>query len=325
MHHRGIVEILTAASPNSTQPGRRRLPGTAERRGTRSGLPVAGALLFGLAFIGAGVAILLLGLRVIPSDPDSVHAPWWVIQVCGVCFAAGGLAVWGMASTQWREDQRRKDAARRYSGSQALLDHGWDARGFTPPRWRRALQLVLMASFMSLFFSVMNWIAWFAHAPVLFKIVAPLFDLILLLVWWKAAVEVARAIRFGNSRVVFAHFPYALNESVQLGWVPPRGITRAEKGTFTLRCVEEYYEERGSGSDRNRWLVHDELSAETQAFDSAQTFAPGRAVELRFTPANDALPTKLAADRPVFWELEVKLARAGLDFEERYLIPIYRS
>jgi len=70
--------------------------------------------------------------------------------------------------------------------------------------------------------------------------------------------------------------------------------------------------------------VHDELSAEVQSFDAPQTFAPQRAVELRFTPAADALPTKLAAERPVFWEFEVKLSRAGLDFEERYLVPIYR-
>jgi hypothetical protein len=284
-----------------------------------------GAWLFGLVFVGAGVAIFLLGLRVIPSDPGSVHAPWWVIQVCGVCFAAGGMAVWSMACTQWREERRRHRAAQRYSGSRALIDHRWDVRGFTPPRWRRATQLVMMASFMSLFFSVMNWIAWFAKAPFLFKIVAPLFDLILLLVWWKAALEMARAIRFGNSRVVFDHFPYALNESVQLGWMPPRGIARAEKGSFTLRCVEEYYEERGSGSDRNRWLVHDELSAETQSFDSPQTFAPARAVPLRFTPASDSISTELTGDRPLFWELEVKLARTGLDFEERYLVPIYRG
>ena len=315
------MENQTIAPP-AAHPGRRRLPGTAERRGTRSGFSVAGALLFGLVFVAAGVAIVLLGLGIIPSDPSSVHAPWWVIQVCGVCFAGGGLAVWGMASTQWREDLRRRDAARRFGGSEALLDHAWDVRGYSPPRWKRAVQLVMMASFMSLFFSVMNWIAFFAHAPVLFKIIAPVFDLILLLVWWKAGVEMARAVRFGNSRVTFEHFPYRMNETVQLGWIAPRSITRAEKGSFTLRCVEEYYEERGSGKDRSLWLVHDELSAEVQSF-AAQDFAPGRTVPLRFTPATDAPATKLAGDRPIFWELEVKLARAGLDFEERYLIPVY--
>lgn len=315
------METLSPATTIAARP-RRRIGGQIERRGTRTGMSVGGAFLFGLVFVGAGVAITLLGLRIIPSDPSSVHAPWWVIQICGVCFALGGLVVWGMAATQLREDRRRHTAARRYAGSEAMLDHAWDVRGYSPPRWKRAVQMASMAGFMSLFFSIMNWIAWFADAPVLFKIVAVPFDLILVLVWWKAGVEVARAVRFGNSRVTFDHFPLRVSETVSVGWIPPGGITSARKGSFTLRCVEEYYEERGSGSDRNKWLVHDELSAEVQSFET-QTFAPGRAVELRFTSASNALPTKLAGNRPIFWELEVKLARDGLDFEERYLIPIY--
>ena len=49
------------------------------------------------------------------------------------------------------------------------------------------------------------------------------------------------------------------------------------------------------------------------------------AVELRFEPDANALPTKLHADRPVFWELEVKLDLPGLDFEETYLVPVYAA
>lgn len=313
----------TATSPIPPHPGRRRLPGTAEQRGTRTGMSVAGAFLFGLVFVGTGVVITLVGTRVMAVDSASVHAPWWVIRVSGMCFAAGGLAVWGMASTQLREDRRRHKASRRHGGSEALLDHAWDVRGYSPPRWTRAGRVIVVASFLTLFLSVFNWVAWFARAPFLFKIIVPIFDLIMLLVWWKAITELARAIRFGNSRVTFDHFPYRLSGTIQLGWVPPAGISRVEKGSFTLRCVEEYYEVRSSGKNRSRWLVHDELSAEVQSFDASQSFVPGRAVELRFTPAGDAPPTKLTADRPTFWELEVKLSRAGLDFEERYLIPIY--
>jgi len=316
-------DMENAASPIQPHPGRRRLRRTTEQRGTRTGMSVAGAFLFGLVFVGMGVAVTLVGMRVIAVEPASVHAPWWVIEVCGMCFAGGGLAVWGMASTQLREDGRRHEASRRYGGSEALLDHAWDVRGYSPPRWTRAIRGIVVASFLTLFLSVFNWVAWFARAPFLFKIIVPIFDLIMLLVWWKAITELARAMRFGNSRVTFDHFPYHLRDTVQMGWVPPAGISRAEKGSFTLRCVEEYYEVRRSRKNRNRWLVHDELSAEVQSFDAPQSFAPGRAVELRFTPAGDAPPTKLTADRPVFWELEVKLSRAGLDFEERYLIPIY--
>jgi len=317
----GNANPAASARPH---PARRRLTGQPERRGTRSGLSVPGAFVFGLLFFGPGAAIALVGMRVIPVHPASVHAPWWVIQVCGLCFAGGGFMVWAMAVTQLRADRRRRAASQRFAGSEAMLDYAWDARGFSPPHWKRAAGLLLTAGFMSVFISVFNWAAWFSRTPPLVKIVTVIFDLVIILVWWKAVIELSRAARFGKSRVMFAHFPYRMSETVSIGWVPPKGIARAEKGSFTLRCVEEYYEERRSGRERSRWLVHDELSAETQSFDAPQAFAPDRAVELRFTPAGDAPATHLSADRPVFWELEVTLARAGLDFEERYLIPIYR-
>jgi hypothetical protein len=176
---------------------------------------------------------------------------------------------------------------------------------------------------MTVFLSVFNWWAWGADGPLGVKIVVVLFNLLLVLIWWKAALTVGRAVKFGGSRLVFHHFPYRMEEPVAIRWIPPRGITRADRGSFTFRCLEEYYEERGKGSDSSRWLVHDELCAETQSFDRPQTFAPGRAVEFRFELPADARPTKLASDRPVFWELEVKLSMPGLDFEEWYLVPVY--
>jgi hypothetical protein len=91
----------------------------------------------------------------------------------------------------------------------------------------------------------------------------------------------------------------------------------------TFRCVEEFYEQQGSGKDRSSRMVHEEICAETQSFDRPQSFAPGRAVEFRFEPPPGALPSRLSADRPVFWELEVKLSMPGLDFEEWYLVPVY--
>ncbi len=311
-----------AADP-PTIAGRRRLRGRTERRGTATGMPVWGTFLFGLIFVATGTGIGLVGLRVISVDPSSVHAPYWVIAVCGLCFAGGGLAVWGMAVTQFRDERRRRDAMRRYAGAEALADHAWDVRGFTPPRWGRAVKSVMGAAFFTVFISVFNWWAWGAHGPVMVKIIVTIFDLVVVLVWWQAVLTVGRAVKFGGSRLVFDHFPYRLNETVALRWVAPRGITQADRGSVTFRCVEEYYEERGSGKDRNRWLVHDELSAEAQSFDTPRTFPPGRPVEFRYELPENARPTKLSADRPVYWELEVKLSMPGLDFEEWYLVPIY--
>lgn len=48
-------------------------------------------------------------------------------------------------------------------------------------------------------------------------------------------------------------------------------------------------------------------------------------VELAYDLLPGALPTRLRADRPVFWELEVNLDVPGLDFRQSYLVPIYNS
>jgi hypothetical protein len=267
---------------------------------------------------------VLIGVRVIPVDPGSVHAPYWVIVVCGASFAGAGLMVWSMAAKQRRAEQHRREAMRRFVGSEAHADYAWNPARFAPPRWRRAAQAVVGAGFFTVFLSIFNWWAWAVpNSPWPVKAVVVVFDLILVLVWWLTALAIARCVKFGGSRLVFQHFPYRLNEPIAVRWIPPRGITRADKGSFVFRCIEEYYEERGTGKDRNRWLVHDELCAETQSFDAPHDFPAGRAVELRFALPPDARATQLSSERPVYWELEVKLAMAGLDFEEWYLVPVY--
>ena len=94
---------------------------------------------------------------------------------------------------------------------------------------------------------------------------------------------------------------------------------------LVLHTIEEHYEESGRGKDRNRWLVHDELCAEVQSFDTPHDFPAGRAMDLRFSPPPEGRESCLSSERPVYWELEVKLSLAGLDFEEWYLVPVYRS
>lgn len=312
----------TDTANGATRP-RRRLSGRNERRGSRTGFSVTGAMLFGFVFVAAGTAIVLVGQRIIPVDPSGVHAPWWVLTVAGVSFAGGGIAVWGMAATQQRAERHRREAMRRFAGSAAHADHAWDPRGDGSRQWRRAGTAVLGAAFLSVFLSLFNWWAWGAGGPWVVRIVVIVFDLVLVLVWWEAVVRVGRALKFGASRVAFTRFPYRLAEPVVIRWIPPKGVGRATRGEFTLRCVEEFYEERGSGKDSNRFMVHEEICAETQSFDRAETFAPGRGVEFRFALPENARPTLLTADRPVFWEFEARLKMPGFDFEERYLIPIY--
>lgn len=308
-----VVEISTE---------RRRLSGRTEPRGTQTGFPTWGAYVFGSVFVVVGTLIVLVGTRVIPVKQSDVHAPWWVLTVMGVVFALAGLGVWGMATRQYRAERRRREAERRYTGEPAFADYAWDTAGFAVPRWSRAIKGLAGAAGLSLFLSIFNYWAFGTKSPWMVKAVTLLFDLILVAVWFEAFLRLGRAVKFGGARVEFARFPYRLGEPVVARWCPAAAVVSARDGTFTLRCVEEWYEHRGSRKNRSAHLVQQEVWSATARL-AAKTFTPGETVELRFEPPADAPPTQLSAGKPTFWELEVKLDLPGLNFQELYLVPVY--
>jgi hypothetical protein len=302
---------------------RRRLPGRTEQRGSQTGLPTWGMLLFGCPFIGVGAWAILAGTQTIPIDETNFNAPHWVLSVFGGVFALGGVMLWGMAARQFASNRRRLSATQGYQNEPALADFNWDPRGYEAPRWKRAFRTLLAAAFMTLFLSMFNWWAFFTKSPLMVKIIVGLFDLILLAVWWAAVVAIGRAVKFGGSRIEFAHFPYRVDESVLICWQPATGIKQVRSGSFTLRCVEEWFEQRGSGGDRSSHLVHEEIWSGKWHLEEDRAFELGQWMESRYNLPADALPTQLSAKRPLFWEFEVKLDLPGLDFEEVYLVPVY--
>jgi hypothetical protein len=304
---------------------RKRLAGRTERRGAQTGFPTWGAFAFGAVFVVVGTLIILVGTKIISVDPKGVHAPYWMLTVFGAVFAFAGLMVWSMAWRQYKTNRRRAEMMRRHPDEVSLADYDWNPDGFALPRWRRALQAVAGTAFLAMFLSMFNYWAFWADGPWMVKAVVILFDLILLAVGWQAGLLVGRAFKFGGSRIEFAEFPYRLPQPVVIRWQPANGIVQANRGEFTLRCVEEWYESHGSGKNRSTQLVHEEIWRATWFLDQPRTFQRWEPVELRFEPTTDVPPTRLSADRPVFWELDVKLDLPGLDFEEKYLVPVYAS
>lgn len=303
--------------------GRRRLAGRTERRGAQTGFPTWGAFLFGGVFVAVGSGIVLIGIGIFVVEPSSLHAPLWVMTVFGSVFALAGMMVWGMAWKQYRSNTRRIESARAYPGEEAFADYNWDPRGFEAPRWSRPLAAAGGAGFLTLFLSIFNYWAFWAGGPWMVKAVVILFDLITLAVWWEVGLRVGRAMKFGGSRIVFPNFPYRQGEPVLVRWEPASGIELVNKGSFTLRCVEEWYESTGHGDSRNSTMVHEEVWSGTWHLETSGHPARGETVELRYEPPTDTPVTCLSGERPVFWELDVKLDLPGLDFEETYLVPLY--
>jgi hypothetical protein len=303
--------------------GRHRLSGTLQKRGSKLGLPTAGGFLFGSVFVAIGTGISLVGTKVLQVNPRTVHAPYWVLTVAGVSFALGGLMIWGMAWKQFAANRSRLEAARDHPGEPALADYPWHPDGFAVSEWTGAAKAVAMAVGLSVFLSMFNWWAFGADGPWMVKGIVGLFDIIAVLVWAQAVQQLVRGVKFGHSRIAFTHFPYRLTAPVVIRWLPARGISRVNKGTFTLRCVEEWTESRGSGRDRSTYVVHEEIWSAKWITEQARNFPLNEEMDLRYELPPDAQPSLLSADKPVYWELEVKLDLPGPDFNETYLVPVY--
>lgn len=302
---------------------RRRLSGRTEPRGTHTGFSTLGAALFGLPFFGMGIFIILVGTKVVAVDPKGVHAPYWVLTVFGSVFAIAGLFVWSMAWRQHAANRRREEAALRHGNEPALVDHAWDVTGYAVARWKPVIKGFIGTLFLTLFLSIFNYWAFFAKGPWMVKAIVILFDAVLVWVWVLAFMRLGRSIKFGVTRIEFMTFPYRPGETAVIRWWPAQGVRVVNQGAFTLRCVEEWYETTGHGKNRSKHLVHEQVWSGTWHVVQVNSVSPGQFVELRYDLPQSAPSTQLCADKPVFWELEVKLEMPGLDFEETYLVPVY--
>jgi len=288
-------------------------------------MSTGGGLLFGLPFVGMGAWITLIGLKVVPVNPKSVHAPYWVLAVCGLCFFGAGLAVWCAAIRQFLRNRRRVQPTGGGTEALALADYNWNKRGFEPARWSKVFNALSGAVAITVFLSIFNWWAFFSKdGPLMVKGIVGLFDLILLVLWGNVFLMLARALRFSNSRIDFARFPYSVREPIVIHWPVAAGISQPTKGSFTLRCLEEWWETSGSGKNRSTRLVKEEIWRGTWELDATDQLLAGKFREFRFVPAAEAVPTNFHAPKPIYWEFEVKLAMAGPDFVETYLVPVYQ-
>ena len=239
-------------------------------------------------------------------------------------FALAGLVVWGMAWRQLASEKRQEQRRFGRPDDLALADYDWNPRGFVPSRWGPPAKALGVAAFLTLFLSIFNWFAFMdGGGPVLLKAAVALFDLAAIWSWCVAGSKLLRALKFGDSRLEFLKLPYPPDEPVVLRWWPAAAIGRVDKGSFTLRCVEEWQESRGQGDNRTTVVIHEEIWSGIWFLDPARTFPRQEAIELRYELPKDAVTTQLSADKPVFWELEAKLDLPGLDFQETYLVPVY--
>jgi hypothetical protein len=105
-------------------------------------------------------------------------------------------------------------------------------------------------------------------------------------------------------------------------FVCPRGIGQFNAIEFTLRCIAEKYELRGTGRDRSRRVVCYSLHEDSYRLDEAGELT-GESVPITFAVPEGFPMTELDARPARYWELQVHADTPGVDFDGRYLVPVY--
>jgi len=306
---------------------RMRLPNRTERVCKTAGLGEWEGLLFGAVLITAGIALILVGQKILPVAPSRVYAPYWVLSNFGGVLAIGGIIAWIKVAREKLFVRRRKNLSALHPHSAVFADYPWNPQGITKSPWSKVQQSLASSLFFAAFLTPFNWWAWRSDSRSwLIGAIVSLFDLLLAL----AVVELIRrtlvALKYGKSGIEFETFPFITGDCVNLKWLVPSGFTHVKSITFVLRCVEEWTETKGVGDDKTISLIHEQLWAATRTTEGMVNILPGAWLSLSYEIPATAPGSCLSGEpRITYWELDICVTAAGVDFEERYLVPVYQN
>ncbi|MDH5562642.1 MAG: hypothetical protein OEY91_03330 [Nitrospirota bacterium] len=283
------------------------------------------ALLFGAVFVIMGSPILAIGMKWMNYPGSSIHAPLWVIGICGGLFVACGVWLMIHGARGLRRLWNMANGKQELPESPWLWDYPWQAQGITDNKFKESLKSIVALAVFGTFLAPFNWIAFVSDSSGIFwQVLTGLFDVIILFgVGSYLLKNAGQFLAFGNGRVSFQEFPFFLDQTMHLTISRlPADLTTVH---LDLRCIEEAYEirEREGGQKRESVVVCYQIYHDAQTIRGEQVNETG---ELRcaWNLPDDKYFTSTPSERPArFWELEVQGTRPGMDYHSRFLLPVY--
>lgn len=280
---------------------------------------------FGAVFLIMGSPILAIGIGWIDYPKSSIHAPLWVIGLCGGLFVACGAWLMLHGGKGLHRSWNMSQGKQQLPHSPWLWDYPWQATGITDNTFKESLNSLIALTVFGAFLAPFNWIAFVSDAGGLFwQILTGLFDVIIILgVGSYLFKNVRQFWTFGNGRVNFQEFPLLLGQKISLTIQRlPIDISTVQ---LTLRCIEEAYEirKREGGQKRESVVVCYQIYYDTQTIRGELVNETGD-LRCSWNLPNDKSFTSTPNERPAtFWELEVHGERVGVDYHSRFLLPVY--
>lgn len=294
----------------------------------RTTVPVQGwgAVVIGLLFAGAGSIPLLIGVGMMALNSRQTNPPGWVIAVVGAVFIIFGLAA---LSAGVRGLYRLRRARRAYlTGARSPWDwdHPWERTGTRDDVWRRALRRFAWIGFLALFLSPFHYLLLIIEGTT-FRVLGGLFllvfDAALVFTLASAVKAIIQGLKYGRAFLQYEQFPMLLGSRATVRLLLDRRVDAASVNC-TLRCIEETVEVsyHGPGKSSHQY-VFDQLYEEK----FTATLSPGtdgrQTARVEFQIPEGDYSTLLSSDEPRYWLFEAEAATPGVDFQARFLLPVY--
>lgn len=289
---------------------------------TRSAVAIQGwpSVLFGMPFLAAGLCVVGASVGLFGDQSAKMHAPAWVVGVCGALFALAGVFMISNGALGLRLRRRTARFRARFGAEPWAWDHPWTPSGARDSAARSIATGLLFALFWWGLLVPFNQLAFVQRVvPFPFTLVVGLFDTIGLAIVGHVIYLALRRAKYGASELRFTRFPYHLGEPLEAALVRRGALATIPALDVTLRCVQERYEIRHSGRNKSHVVVCYELWSERLTIREV----PGADFHLRFSPPDTAPPTRLSERPARYWEIEVSAETPGIDYRARFLVPIY--
>jgi hypothetical protein len=197
--------------------------------------------------------------------------------------------------------------------------HAAPAAGDRQRPLRQALGSAFLAAFVVLFLAPFHW--WMSADPWMpGTLILGFFDLAFLVLGLVRLYRLGRLLKYGTGWIRFDRFPFFLGETLDLRLGCRGRLDRFRSLIVTLRLVQVTRETRGSSIS----FVGHQHWAERLEFDPRTLQDPTELPVSIPLPA-DGPCTSIAEDPPRYWEIEIEgpAAGPGLDFQARFLVPVY--
>ena len=256
------------------------------------------------------------------------------LRVVGVVFVIIGLLNLDGVAQAVRARVRRQRLRRQFSGQPWADDYLWETSGQTDG----ALDATLRSSVMGLLLSAACNGATIAmvcgalpatRANIGYGIFGSLLSLIFL--YFLFIRKSMHYLKFGASRLVFQRIPYVLGEEFKAELIPGRSLGAYRKMQIRLRCIQ--FAAVPNGIAELQVLHGDRVVIENSEWRSGMPPVP-----IRFKLPDKKLPTAISAPMASiietgeinpralgrrYWELDIRAFVTGLDYQARFLVPIY--